>query len=79
MENGILTRLLTKFNFKYPHTKSPYERIREVGACWQHFSLHKRICDATGRNLISVYSEQCPYPVWQLEYWMENAAPPSAD
>ncbi|MFH0769853.1 MAG: hypothetical protein V1926_00575 [Candidatus Peregrinibacteria bacterium] len=57
----------------------PIARWQILGAFWQHWALHKRKCDKTGKQIISVFSEDCPYPVWHKDEWVKHAAPPSAD
>ncbi len=58
--------------------KTQIENFRALGAFWQHFGIHKRKSDYSGKNIISVFSDECPYPVWHKDEWMENANPPSA-
>lgn len=52
------------------------QRIRHLGAFWPHWHLHKRKCDATGREIISIFRPECPYPVWHKDEWAKNAKPP---
>lgn len=59
--------------------KPAKEIIQELSAFWQHFALHKRKCDQTGRSIISVFDETCPYPVWHREEWIKHADPPQAE
>ena len=59
--------------------KLPKFLFRELNAFWWHFGLHKRKCDGTGEEIISVFDENCPYPVWHRDYWTKNANPPSID
>ncbi|MFA6305437.1 MAG: hypothetical protein WC651_01760 [Candidatus Gracilibacteria bacterium] len=35
-------------------------------------TLYKRKCDATGKSIISVYSEEKPFPVYGNEYWYSD-------
>lgn len=56
----------------------PHLRIRHIGAFWPHWSLHKRMCDKTGRDIISVFRPECPYPVWHKDEWYKSAEPPQA-
>lgn len=58
---------------------SPDERFLQLGAFWQHWTLHKRKCDLTEQQIISVYSDDCPYPVWHKDEWVKNADPAGAD
>ncbi|MDD5074716.1 MAG: hypothetical protein PHO54_02450 [Candidatus Peribacteraceae bacterium] len=57
----------------------PIARWQILGAFWQHWALHKRKCDKTGKQIVSVFSEDCPYPVWHKDEWIKHANPPSAD
>ena len=57
-------------------TLHPVFRFMLLGAFWQHWNLHKRICDKTGKSIISVFPENCPYPVWQRDEWIKHADPP---
>ncbi len=55
---------------------APKYRIRHIGAFWPHWNLYKRKCERTERGIISVFSEKCPYPVWNKDEWMREATPP---
>ncbi len=57
----------------------PIARWQILAAFWQHWALHKRRCDKTGKPIVSVFSEDCPYPVWHKDEWIKHAAPPSAE
>lgn len=57
----------------------PVFRFMQLGAFWQHWNLFKRKCDKTGKSIISVFSEDCPYPVWHKDEWIKHADPPGAD
>ncbi|MBI3619193.1 hypothetical protein HY213_04150 [Candidatus Peregrinibacteria bacterium] len=57
----------------------PIYRWQALAAFWQHWALHKRICNRTGKSIISVFPENCPYPVWHKDEWLEHADPASAD
>lgn len=61
-----------------PDAKPQY-RIRHLGAFWQHWTLHPRKCDKTGKNIISGLPASCPYPVWHKAEWVAHAKPPSAE
>lgn len=37
------------------------------------YNLYKRKCDATGENIISIYREDVPFPVYKQEYWKSDA------
>ncbi len=58
---------------------APQIRFRNLGAFWQHWNLHKRKCDFSGKSIISVFSEHCPYPVWHKDEWIKHADPPGVD
>ena len=47
-------------------------------AFWQHWNLHKRKCDKTGQDIISVFSAECAHPVWHKDEWVKHADPPHA-
>ncbi|MBI4836159.1 MAG: hypothetical protein HY817_02775 [Candidatus Abawacabacteria bacterium] len=53
--------------------------FRHLLAFWQHTSLFKRKCDRTGKDVISVFSKDCPYPVWYRDEWIKHANPPQAE
>ncbi len=57
----------------------PKYRFQRLGAFWPHWNLHKRKCDRTGKDIISIFRPDCPYPVWQRGEWIEHAAPPFFD
>lgn len=50
--------------------------FRHLLAFWQYTSLHKRKCDLNGKDIISVFSSSCPYPVWHKDDWIKKAQPP---
>lgn len=70
-------KLRDEFGFPEP-TVAPHVRIRHLGAFWPHWSLHKRKCDKTDRDIVSVFRPECPYPVWHKDEWYASALPPSA-
>ncbi len=70
--------LREKLGVPIPEKLSKYI-FQELAAFWPHFAIHKRKCDATGKDIISVFDEDCPYPVWYREYWAKNSNPPSVD
>ena len=57
----------------------PVFRFMLLGAFWQHWNLYKRTCGRTGKSIVSVYPEDCPYPVWHKDEWLKHADPPGAD
>ncbi len=72
--------LRKKFDFgdEFPN-RLPKYRFQILGAFWPHWNLHKRKCDKTGKNIISIFRPDCKYPVWHRDEWFENANPPSAE
>ncbi|MBI4975325.1 hypothetical protein HZC20_01480 [Candidatus Peregrinibacteria bacterium] len=62
-----LPKVLPKYRFQY------------LGAFWPQWNLHKRKCDKTGKQIISVFRPDCVYPVWKREEWFENSNPPLKD
>lgn len=75
---SIEKTLYSKFDL--PSSNQTAKAIfQQLCAFWQHFSLYKRNCDKTGKSIISVYREDCPYPVWHRDEWVKNADPPGAD
>ncbi len=58
---------------------APAYTFRELLAFWQHFAMHRRTCDLSGKSIISVFDQNCPYPVWNREDWLKGAKPPQAD
>ncbi len=62
-----------------PSSLSYPERIRRLGAFWQHFSLYRRNCDGGSGSIISVFREDCPYPVWKRSTWLERDQFPTAE
>ena len=57
----------------------PKYTFRNLGAFWTHFNIYKRKSDYSGKEIVSVYNEDCPYPVWQREEWVKHANPPAAN
>lgn len=71
--------LRQKAGFDTLPTTAPWVRMRHRGAFWPHWHLYRRKCDRTGQFIISVFSPDCPYPVWYRKEWLEHADPPSAE
>ena len=67
--------LRKRFGFTNLPTTAPWVRFRKLGAFWQHWNLHNRKCDFSGKNIISVFSDKCSYPVWHKDEWLKNANP----
>jgi len=57
----------------------PVFRFMKLGAFWQHWNLHKRTCDKTGKEIIAVYPQNCVYPIWHKDEWIKHADPPGSD
>lgn len=70
--------LRQKLNAPLPD-KLPKYTFQELAAFWHHFAIHKRKCDLTGKTIISAFDENCPYPVWDRDYWIKNSDPPQAE
>lgn len=70
--------LITKLDVP-ARTVSVPELLRHINLFWQTFSLHKRTCDRTGKDIISVFDKHCPYPVWHQDEWIAHANPPSGE
>jgi len=77
-QSDLEDTLYQKFGME-PLSMKPKEIFQLLCAFWPHFALHKRICDKTGKSIISVFDKNCPYPVWHKEEWIKEADPPSAD
>ena len=37
------------------------------------YNFYKRKCDATGKDIISIYRQDVPFPVYEQEYWKSDA------
>jgi hypothetical protein len=69
-------KLREEFGFPDPDML-PHFRIRHLMAFWPHWALHKRKCDKTGKEIISIFRPDCAYPVWHKDEWYSSANPPS--
>lgn len=58
---------------------SAKEKFQYLGAFWPQWNLHKRKCDRTGKNIISIFRPDCPYQVWDREEWIAHSNPPSLE
>ena len=36
------------------------------------YNFYKRKCDATGKDIISIYRPEQPFPVYQQDYWKSD-------
>ena len=52
-----------------PPTLCPQERLRRRIALRNFRNLYHRRCSATGKNIISMYDDHVPFPVFDREYW----------
>jgi Zn ribbon nucleic-acid-binding protein len=59
-----------------PPTLCPDCRQQRRLAFRNERKLYKRKCDATGRDIISIYSPDKPYTVYNQEYWWSDAWDP---
>lgn len=53
------------------------ETFIHLWAYFQHFWIHKRKSDYSDKQIISVFSDKCPYPVWHIDEWIKNSNPKS--
>ncbi len=60
-------------------TVLPKYRFQHLWAFWPHWTLHKRECNKTEKQIISVFSDKCPYPVWHKDQWFAHASPPKVE
>jgi len=72
--SALEQRIRDKLTVPMP-TISPKSAFQHLGAFWQHFALHKRKSDFSQEEIISVFDEHCPYPVWHRDEWVKNANP----
>ncbi len=72
--------LRAKFGFAdtLPNTLPKY-RFQHLGAFWPQWHFHKRKCNKTGKQVISIFSPECPYPVWDRKEWFNHSNPPEQD
>lgn len=40
------------------------------------WTMYKRTCDATGKQIVSIYRANAPFPVYEQEYWKSDAWDP---
>ena len=68
------------------HDFSFYEKIQVPPPTWcpncrcirrmvhrNERNLHKRTCDITGKNIISIYRTDCPYTICDKDYYFSDA------
>lgn len=61
-----------KFSLPLP-TLCPEERMRRRAQFKNYFSLFKRKCDITGKDVISMHPIDSPYTVYNQEYWWSDS------
>lgn len=61
----------TKYQVPSP-TLSPIERQRRRLMFRNERKLYHRKCDATGKQVVSNYSADKPFPIFQKDYWMSD-------
>lgn len=71
-------KLRKQFWLEWLPTMKPKYRFQHLGAFWPHWNLHKRKCDKTEKEIVTVFRPDCPYPVWHKDVWMREADPPKA-
>ena len=71
--------LRKKFGFTNLPSIHPNCRFQHLGAFWPQWNLHNRKSDKTGKDIISIFRADCPYPVWHRDEWIESANPPSKE
>lgn len=54
----------------------PDDRQRRRAAFRNERNLYKRVCDGTGKNIVTMYSEDKPFPVFDQEYWWGDSWSP---
>src|ERR1035437_3028103 len=55
-----------------PPTFCPECRMQRRMVWRNEHNLHRKICDATGKNIITIYSEKSKFPVYDREYWWSD-------
>ncbi len=53
-------------------TLCPEERMRRRLVYRNEWSLYHRTCDATGKKIISLYSSDKPFPVYENDFWWSD-------
>ena len=54
----------------------PNDRLRRRAACRNERHMYRRKCTATGKDIVSMYSPDKPYPVYDQEYWWGDSWDP---
>ena len=55
-----------------PPTLCPRERLRRRMAYRNFRSLYHRTCPVTGKRILSMYSDDKPFPVYEFDYWWSD-------
>ncbi len=59
-----------------PPTFCPYCRQQRRYLWRNERTLYRRMCDATGKSIISIYSPDSPYKVFDIKYWWTDGWDP---
>jgi hypothetical protein len=75
----IETELRERLGVTLSPRAAAIERLRHLGAFWQHWGLYKRRCEGSRASIVSLFPEQCPYPVWAKDHWLLNTERPALE
>ena len=56
--------------FEFPLLHPPLERLERRMAHFNQYHVYKRVCDGTGKKMLSRFTPQLPFPVYDNEYWL---------
>ena len=60
-----------KISLPFPTHCPECRRIRRYA--WRNEkNIYKRVCDATGKSIISLFSPDAPCPVYESDYWYSD-------
>jgi hypothetical protein len=77
--SGMEKELFKKMGINPPQF-TPKVRMAMRLAFRNERNLYLRKCDATGERILSIYSEDQPFPVYKYDYWISDEwTPPSLD
>ncbi len=51
--------------------KNPTELFTHMWAFWQHFWIYKRKSDFSWKSIVSIFAEECLYPI-MAQRWMDG-------
>lgn len=71
-------KLREQFWFTDLPTVMPSYRLQLLWAFYPNWSFYNRTCDKTWKSLVSVFPQDCQYPVWDRKEWFSSAQPPWA-